>query len=486
MLDFLKKEANLKYTENGAVTHAASESFCLDLFFGAGAMRGTEEKEIGRAVIRAYAEDPVKTLKIIFFARDVRGGLGERRFFKAAVKALSYTAPEAVNRNIPLFAEYGRYDDLLVLFHTPCEDTAVKEISNILYADTRAMKNGEKVSLIAKWLPSVNTSSNLARMQGKYLCKKLGMSEKEYRKTLSALRTYCDIIENRLRIGDYTFDYEKQASGALFKYRAAFLRNDGERYVSYINAVCGGKAKMNTSSLYPYDIVRACLTGTGEGERKALDAAWKNLPDIGADSNALAVVDGSGSMTWSRSGAVRPIDAALSLGIYFAGHNKGRFANHFITFSETPKLVEIKGGDIYEKTRYCASFNEVANTNLEAVFSLILKTAVKNRVKQSEMPERLYIISDMEFDSCVVGGNNDTMFNAMKKQYKKYGYSLPQIVFWNVNARQNNFPVTRAQTGAALVSGFTPALFDMVCSGDISPEKVMDNILSGERYAAVV
>ncbi len=485
MLNFLKKEANLKYTENGALTHATSESFCLDLFFGAGAMRGTEEKEIGRAVIRAYAEDPVKTLKIVFFARDVRGGLGERRFFRTAVKTLAYIAPEAVNRNIPLFAEYGRFDDLLVLLHTNCEKTAIEEISKILYADIEAMKNGEKVSLIAKWLPSVNTSSNTARMQGKYLCKKLGMAEKEYRKTLSALRAYCDIIENRLRVKDYTFDYEKQTSGALFKYRAAFWRNDSERYSDYLDAAQKGEAKMNTSSLYPYDIVRACLTNADESERKTLDAAWKNLLAFGEGGNSLAVIDGSGSMTWGLNSTVRPIDAALSLGIYFAEHNKGRFANHFITFSETPQLVEIKGRDIYEKTRYCASFNEVANTNLEAVFLLILKTAVKNRVKQSEMPERLYIISDMEFDCCVIGGNNDTLFDTMQKAYKKHGYSLPKIIFWNVSARQSNLPVTRSQTGAALVSGFSPALFDMVSGGDISPEKVMNDILSSDRYAAV-
>ncbi|MBQ9518610.1 MAG: DUF2828 family protein, partial [Firmicutes bacterium] len=266
---------------------------------------------------------------------------------------------------------------------------------------------------------------------------------------------------------------------------AAFWRNDSERYSDYLDAAQKGEAKMNTSSLYPYDIIRGCFAKASEDERKTLDAAWNNLPVFGEGGNALAVVDGSGSMTWAYNGMVRPIDAALSLGIYFAEHNKGKFANHFITFSQTPQLVEINGKDIYEKARYCATFDEVANTNLEAVFMLILKTAVKNRVKQGDMPETLYIISDMEFDRCIIGGNNDTLFKTMQKEYKKHGYSLPQIVFWNVNARQSNMPVTRSQTGAALVSGFTPALFDMVSSGDISPEKIMNDIISGERYAAV-
>ena len=486
MLEFLKKESNLKYTENGALTNESSESFCLDLFFGAGAMRYADESEIKAAVVRAFAEDPVKTMKINFFARDVRGGLGERHFFRTAVRTLAKTAPEAVKRNIWLFGEYGRFDDLLALLHTPCEDAAVKVISDTLLADVYSMKNGGKVSLIAKWLPSVNTSSNEAKMQGKYLCKKLGMSEKEYRKTLSALRRYCDILENRLREKDYTFDYEKQPSRALFMYRAAFWRNDNERYNEYIEKVAKGQADINTSGLYPYDIVRKCLGNvTDEYERMTLDETWKNLPVHGAGGNALAVIYGSGSMTWAPCGSVRPIDAALSLGMYFAEHNTGKFADHFITFSHKPRLVEIKGRDIVEKTKFCASFNEVANTDLEAVFVLILKTAVKNDVAQKDMPERLYIISDMEFDGCVVGGNDDTLFNGMRKLYKKYGYDLPQVVFWNVNARQTNMPVTRSQTGVALVSGFTPALFDMLCGDDISPEKVMNDILQSDRYANV-
>lgn len=182
---------------------------------------------------------------------------------------------------------------------------------------------------------------------------------------------------------------------------------------------------------------------------------------------------------------IRPIDAALSLGIYFAEHNKGVFANHFITFSETPQLVEIKGRDIVEKSRYCRTFDEVANTNLEAVFKLIIKTAVKNRVSQSELPAKLYIISDMQFDSCVTGGNNDVLFHTMRKLYSQNGYELPEVIFWNVNSRCDAMPVTRSETGAALVSGYSPAIFDMVIGGDCSSETVMDKILSSERYAHI-
>ena len=315
----------------------------------------------------------------------------------------------------------------------------------------------------------------------------LGMSEPMYRKTLSALRKYTDILENRLRERDYTFNYEVQPSCAMFKYRSAFIRNDGERYTEYLNKVNNGEAKLNAGRLYPYDIVRAVLKGgiSVEG-RLSLDTAWKALPDLTAakGENALAVIDGSGSMTWGMSG-IRPIDAALSLGIYFAEHNKGAFADHFITFSHKPRLVKIEGKDIVDKVEYCSTFNEVANTDLEAVFTLILRTAVNNKVKQADMPSKLYIISDMQFDSCIIGGNSEPMFREMRKLYRKHGYELPEVIFWNVNSRCDAVPVTRSETGAALVSGYSPAVFDMVMGGECSPEAVMNKILSSERYSAV-
>jgi hypothetical protein len=487
MLNFLKKEANLTLTENGGTAYRSSESFCLDMFFKAGAMRNSSEEEIAKTVIRAYTENPEKTMKTIFFARDARGGLGERRFFRCAISALADFAPESVKKNISLFAEYGRYDDLCILLGTSLEKDAVVIIKNQLEKDIKAVQENQPASLLAKWLPSVNASSKETRNMGRRMAALLDMSEPAYRKTLSALRKYTDILENRLRERDYTFNYEVQPSCAMFKYRDAFIRNDGERYTEYLNKVNKGEAKLNAGRLYPYDIVRAVLNGgISAEERLSLDTSWKSLPDLTAakGENALAVIDGSGSMTWSM-GSIRPIDAALSLGIYFAEHNKGAFANHFITFSSRPRLVKIEGKDIVDKVKFCSTFNEVANTDLEAVFTLILRTAVKNKVKQSEMPSKLYIISDMQFDYCIIGGNSEPMFREMRKLYGKYGYELPEVIFWNVNSRCDAVPVTRSDTGAALVSGYSPAVFDMVIGGECSPEAVMDKILYSERYAAV-
>ncbi len=484
-LDKLKKATNMTLTENGALTYRSSLSDCLDMFFRAGASRNITEKEIIKMTDRAYAEDPDKTMKIIFFARDIRGGLGERRFFRTAMTYLADTHPESVAKNIPYIAEFGRYDDLTVLVDTECASYAIKEIEKQLKTDNEEMNAGRPVSLLAKWLPSVNASSAETVNRAKKICKMLKMPEQTYRHMLSKLRAYIDIIENRLRTTDYTFDYSKQPSIAMFKYRKAFLRNDKERYKEYLSKVEKGEEKINTGTLYPYEIIRSVLSQSlSDDEKRTLDLTWKSIIGDSSDStgeNALAVVDGSGSMYWGR-GSVRPVDAAISLGMYFAEKNTGAFKNHFITFSSSPKLVEIKGRDIYEKVKYCSSFNEVANTNLEAVFDLILTTAVKNKMDSSELPSRLYIISDMEFDCCVTGGNSMPLFSKMKKRYEYAGYKLPEVVFWNVNSRNSTIPVTLKDTGAALVSGSSPSVFEMIQSGKISPEKVMNDMLMSERY----
>lgn len=298
----------------------------------------------------------------------------------------------------------------------------------------------DEVSLLAKWLPSINATNIQTVKLGKRLAQCLNMSEKEYRQTLSKLRAKIKIIENNLREKDYSFDYSKQPSKAMFKYKKAFIRNDKERYEEFLNKVQSGAVKMNTGTLYPYDIVRSIIHGgeLSDEEKKSLDVTWNALPNYTKDENALVVVDGSGSMYWG--GDPQPAEVAQSLAVYFAERNTGLFKNHFITFSENPRLVEIKGDDIYNKIRFCIGFNECANTNIQKVFELILKTATKNKLSQKDMPETIYIISDMEFDSCTVDADL-TNFEYIKKKFNEKGYKLPRLVFWNVNSWQQQVPV---------------------------------------------
>ncbi|MBR5949223.1 MAG: DUF2828 family protein [Clostridia bacterium] len=492
MLDHLMNESNITLTENGAVTHSTTGSDCLDFFASAGALRSASEGQILKLFIRAYNEDADSAMKLIFFARDIRGGLGERRVFRTALKWLAENKPESARKNLESIAEFGRYDDLLVLIGTPLEADAVQLIDARLGMDIAAMRLSKPVSLLAKWLPSVNASNKETVRTAKRLAKLLKMSEAEYRKHLSELRAYLRIIENALRERDYSFDYEKQPSRALFKYREAFRRNDLERYSAFLTASIAGKAKLNASNVYPYELVQTYLASSvfgrhadiPEKERAALNATWEALPDYGADGDMLAVVDTSGSMYSGSAGAPLPAAVAFSLGLYFAERNKGAFRGHFIEFSRKAKLIKLKGETFCDRLQYAASFCEVANTDVDAVFNLILRTAVKNKLPQQELPQKLVFISDMEFDMCT---NNSSLsnFENAKRRFAEHGYALPSVIFWNVASRHGHQPVRMNEQGVTLVSGASPVLFSMVAGGSITPMKFMLNVLESERYAGI-
>lgn len=488
-LDALKVINNVTETQNGASTYLTSTSDCLDLFYRVGALRNADVGEIMKLVNRAYVENPDYTLRILFYARDIRQGLGERRVFRISMKYLGSAYPESIVKNLNLFPEYGRWDDLLVLYpYRDFKGAIINIVKSQLDNDLKSMQADEPVSLLAKWLPSVNASNEQTIRLAKGLSKGLGMSYKEYRQTLSKLRKYIDIIENRLRTKDYTFEYEKQPSKAMLKYTKAFIRNDNERYFKYLESVQNGTKKINTSTIYPYEIVRKVLpTYKSEGalsleEKNSLNTIWDNLPSVKGQSNSIVVIDGSGSM-YGGYGVLKPYQVAISLGLYFAEHSTGAFANHFITFSKTPRLVEVKGKDIFDRVRYVSSFNEVSNTDIQAVFDLILKTAIESHLPQDELPENIYIVSDMEFDVCTYNGTQKcTNFGVAKRKFSDNGYRLPNVIFWNVNSINQQVPVKSHQSGAVLVSGATPKLFDMVQNGKLDPTQLMLDIVNGERY----
>lgn len=480
MLNELKAETNTTFTENGAVTPCTTDSDCMDLFATIGAMRHRTEESIEQNFLRAFAENPTTALRILFFARDIREGLGERRTFRTIILWLAKNEPEALLKNLEFIAEFGRWDDYLVLLDTNLRKNVSELLHRQFLKDLDALKTNGKVSLLGKWLPSANAHSAEALKHAAMLIRDFGMREADYRKSLSVLRAEIKIIENNLRKRDYTFSYEDQPSKALLKYRQAFMRNDKERYIKFLSDVKTGEVKMNTGTLMPYEIVRSCYTA-GEDERQALDTTWNALEDFTNDENAIVVADGSGSM-YDDDGL--PATVAQSLAIYYAERNRGAFGNHFITFSCKPRIVEIRGRDIVEKVRYCKAFNECTNTNLEAVFKLILDTAVKHNVPQKELPSTLYIITDMEFDYCTFNSSKSNFDNA-EEMFHECGYRLPRIVFWNVNSRNMHQPVTMDHRGVILVSGCNANLFSRIVNGNVNPYDFMMKTLEVDRYRKI-
>ncbi|MDO4488893.1 MAG: DUF2828 family protein [Eubacteriales bacterium] len=508
MLEYIKQEANMTLTENGAVTNASTGSECLDLFATIGAIRRQSDNEIIKRFVRAYTENPDIAMKLLFFARDIRGGLGERRVFRVIFNWLAENAPSSVKKNLEYVAEFGRFDDLLSLMGTQCEKEMLSLIKKQFEADMSVLGSinsdegaekhisvdGKGISLLGKWLPSVNASNKGTIRNAKKIAAYLGMNDKQYRKALSKLRAHIGLIENNLREKDYTFDYSKQPSRAMYKYREAFARNDLDRYTEFISRVNSGEATLHADNVSPYELVepylmhgwngydRSFMKQISENEKAVLNATWDALPDFGNEENVLAVIDTSGSM-YSYFNPM-PASVALSLGLYFAEHNRGYFKNHFIEFSNRPQLIEIKGETFADRLRYVTSFNEIADTNLEAVFDLILRAAVKNQVKQEELPSKLVIISDMEFNCCVRNAS-ESNFNNVKIKFEEQGYKLPDIIFWNVASRNRQQPVKKNEQGVALVSGATPRLFSMIAGGNLSPYSFMLEVVNSGRYACI-
>lgn len=498
VFEAIKEQLNATHTENGDLAYKSSGSACLDFFSLCGGMR-RNLSDLEKLFAKAYGENPVLAIKILFYMRNIRGGLGERNGFRVLLKELAEFYPETARRIVYAIPEYGRWDDLLVLLDTPVKDEAVALIKNQLEKDRNAI-GSTGVSLLGKWLPSINTSSKESVASARVLMAALGMKAVEYRKLCSALRKEIKILEDNLRRKDYTFDYSNQPSQAMHRYRKAFLRNDGERYNAFLKKVVeqaeklargeeipdDEKVKLNVKTLYPYQLVAPFINACGVNrltaeEELPLEAGWKSLDRGQFDSRTIVVRDGSGSMYGS--GDFAAINIASSLTLLFAEQLGGAYRNSFITFSSEPRLVQIpeKADTLKKKLNYVSKFNDCSNTDIGKVYDLILKVAKKGRVPKEEMIERILIISDMEFDACAEGAST---FEHYKSKFEKAGYELPEIVFWNVEARHAHLPVTMNEKGVKLVSGASANIFANVVSGDLKVVTPYDFMLQMlEPYA---
>lgn len=474
----VRKENNKTVrTENDAISNASTLNAVLDLFSQIGALRTREDDEVRRKFMEAFNTDPLLTTKCAFYARDVRQGLGERKTFRTILVWLAKNHPYVLRKNLGHIPEYGRWDDLFVLRNTPLENDMVYVIRHQLGVDN----GSETPSLLGKWMPSCNTSSKAKREMAKFFMKQLNMREKGYRKLLSNLRNKIRIVESmmcRQKWGE--IPYDKIPSRASMIYRKAFGRHDSTRYTEYLEAVKKGEKKINVKNLYPYELLQRASVSD-----ETVEVMWKNLPDYtGKGESAIVVADVSGSMTSGYRTSVVPLMVSVSLAIYFAERNKGIFQNKFITFTNTPKLFEIQGKSLSDKYLSVIGDRPAENTNLFAVFKLLVDTAVKYKANVEDMPQKIYIISDMEFDSAM-GGTN-TNFEEIDRLYQTTKYARPQLVFWNVCSRHDQQPVTVDDKGTFLVSGLTPKIFEAVMkSQSVGPMELMLDILNAERYAKI-
>jgi hypothetical protein len=458
-------------TANGMKARKSTANACVDLFFNIGASRG---KNIIPAFTAAYVENRDLALRIALWARDVRGGSGERELFKQILTHLELKHPEDAELLLAKVPEVGRWDDLFVFKTKPLKDKAFTLLGDALRA-----RNG----LAAKWTPR---KGELAREIREFY----GMTPKQYRKSLVALT---NVVETQMCSQDWdSINYSHVPSLAHARYKKAFGRH-GTTYAEYVAKLVKGDAtvKINAGAVYPYDVLKGRI-GYGartmsKTELDAIQAQWDALPNYIGDANVLPLVDSSGSMTCAAGGynsksGLSCLEVAISLGLYFADKNKGKFKDTFLTFSNRPQLINLKG-TINQKIDQMNT-GEVANTNLHAAFDKILSVALENKVPQAEMPETLVIFSDMQFDTCVK--HDDSAIEMIARKYEAAGYELPKVVFWNLNAAYGNAPVKFDKSGTALVSGFSPAVAKSILSGsmdDFTPEAIMLKTVMSDRYA---
>lgn len=449
----LEIQNNYIETENGDLAYKSTFDKNVDLFSISGALR-YNAKEFNRLFIEAYFESKNLAIKNLFYLRDPRGGLGERNLFSHGFRFLADTDSDIARKLLPYVIEYGRYDDILYGLCTDIDSDIISLIKNTLKEDIKNIQENRSVSLLAKWLPSINTSNKDARMIAKSLCKKLNISCADYRKTLSMLRKNM-IIENNLRNKDYSFDYSKIPSLAMHKYTQAFERNDKEKYKQYLADVKEGKALIHADTLYPYDVIREYSDEMSKTQRDAMQVKWDALERYDIKENTIVVRDGSASMEG------HPDQIATSLSILLSEMLPGFFKNRFITFSKKPMLINLKGGTLYNKLKHIYYYDDCTNTNIEKVYNLLLNVASKEHIKKEDMIERIIIISDMEFDQGVSEGGRPT-YESFKDKYEKLGYKMPEVVYWNVCARRIHFATLPNKSNVKLISGASQKIIKSV------------------------
>ena len=479
-----KKMAVFTRTENGAVALNTTGDARLDFFGVAGSLRTAQKERVERLFAEAWKEDPLFATKIAFYARDVRGGLGERQTFRTLLQFMAKYHPEALRPNLDLIGVYGRFDDLYSLVGTPLENEMWAAMKAQFEEDRQNLIAGNAVSLLAKWIRTADASSENTRKMGILTAQKLGYSVYEFKRLVRAMRKHIGVVETLMSAGRWDeIKYSAVPSRAMMIYRKAFMKHDADRYGQFIAKAVKGEETIHSAALYPYDIVEKIMQMSWAGckikEDDALEAQWRQLPDyVEKGTNALVIADTSGSMYG------RPLATSVGLAVYFAERNTGPYHNMVMSFSGTSRIQILKGDTLAQKIGSIDMNDWQNNTNLKAAFEHVLEIAVRNHVSADEMPKSLIVISDMEIDYC--GDKDWTFYEQMARRFRDNGYQIPNIVFWNVDSRHDVFHADKKRTGVQLVSGMSTSVFRQVmqCVG-MNPVEAMEKIIGSDRYAAI-
>lgn len=479
--DAMRNEGKFTRTENGAVALNTSGDARLDLFGTIGSLREADDNRITTLFAEAYKQDPLSTARILFYARDIREGLGERKTFRTLLRYAADHNPEAIRPNLDLIGVFGRYDDLYSLIGTRLEDDMWAAMKKQFEEDLSNLNQGNAISLLAKWIKTADASSAETRKLGILTAQRLGYQVYNFKRIVRSMRKHIGVVETLMSAGRWNeITYSAVPSRAMKIYNKAFMRHDKTGYEKYLDSVEKGESKINADALYPYDIVSEYTKG--RSENRTLEAQWKALPNyVKEGTNAVVMADTSGSMTWNGG---TPIATAVGLAIYFAERNTGEYHNMFMTFSDNPSIIQVKGNTLYQKVRNTMNAPWGGSTDLKAAFDLVLDIAIKGNVKPEEMPKAIIVISDMEINGC--GNREWSFYDKMAAKFAKKGYVIPNIIFWNVNSRHDIFHADNSRKGVQLASGQSVTVFKQILENlGYNPVEAMEKVINSERYECI-
>lgn len=479
-----------KYSDNGDLQYSTSGSRLVDLNFSVGSFRNAirygNTKDIDSMFIASLKENPKRTIQWVLYLRDIYAGVGERCAFRHFMRVIRDNDEELfcnIIREI-LIEDYGRWDDIIHLLdltsqNRECNKAIVSKVNSQIKMDVENYKAGKQISLLAKWLPSNNTSSKQTKQLAAYLSKQLGMKPRVYRKGLAILRKYLGVLEAKISRNNWNTDYEKVPGAAFLKYKLAFMRHDKDNYHNFIERLKNGKAKVNAKSLFLYEIIRDYRWGNKVD--LVLEEMWKKQKLDVSLGDTLIVRDGSGSMTREVSRGLQAMAVGDSLALYLSELNAGLFQNKIVTFSARPKIIDLSQcQSLRQKLDILNEHRECSNTDIEKVFKLLLYSAIDNDIPQADMPHNILIISDMQFDHLYNESEANSVISQMGREFEKHGYKLPRLIFWNLCAGNITFPVKENDNGLIFVSGFSKNIVTLVLNGSRGAEEALFKEL--DRY----
>lgn len=490
-MNIMAEMENTIYTENGAKGYKSTGKKLVDLNFKIPSFRTNPDREL---FVEALEENKNLALRWLLYLRDIHEGVGERNSFKIFLNELLYQDVKLGKKFLELpLEDYGRWDDYLSVinhgFGSEVESVVINKIISQLEKDEKS----EHPSLLAKWMPSENTSSALTRCKAIYILKKMGLTPKEYRKLLVKLRRKIDIVESKMSGNEWEkIDYEKVPSKANLIYKDAFYKHEPVRRSEYLRSLEKGENKINAQAMFLHDIVHSYMNTIGwRSDVNPLDltleALWEAQKKPEGFKNTMVVRDGSGSMYCSIGNSnVSALDVTDALTLYCAENQEGKFKNYFMTFASNAKCLKLpeRAKSLRAKLEFLHQHTDCSSTNVEAVFDELLETAIEQNASQEDMPENILIISDMEFNYAMQNPNA-RLFKQIEKKYRAEGYKLPKLIFWNVNSRTNTIPLTENENGVILLSGFSKNLMSMVMSSELDCYKALVKELSKSRYDVV-